>query len=148
MRHDLSNYDPVTYKTVVFVYAQGGDLETLSGTVTLNFASNHNIRDFEGRRLASTTPTSGTNENTFTLNPNETLVYFTQENYYVDEGNEAVVTVKLSRLRDTATTISALSATPLTATGNGVDYHGQTYSVTIPAYRASGTLGSALPKIP
>ena len=140
VRHDLSNYDPVTYKTVVFVYAQGGDLETLSGTVTLNFASNHNIRDFEGRRLASTTPTSGTNENTFTLNPNETLVYFTQENYYVDEGDEAVVTVKLSRLRDTATTISALSATPLTATGNGVDYHGQTYSVTIPAYRASGTL--------
>ena len=139
VRHDLSNYDPKTYKTVVFVYAQGGDLETVSGTVTLNFASNHNIVDFEGRRLASTTPTE-TNENSFTLNPNQTLVYFTQENYYVDEGNEAVVTVKLSRLRDTATTISALSATPLTATGNGVDYHGQTYSVTIPAYRASGTL--------
>ena len=138
VRHDLSNYDPVTYKTVVFVYAQGGDLETVSGTVTLNFASNHNIVDFEGRRLASTTPTE-TNDNTFTLNPNETLVYFTQENYYVDEGNEAVLTLRLSRLRDTATTISALSATPLTATGNGVDYHGQTYSVTIPAYRASGT---------
>ena len=140
VRHDLSNYDPVTYKTSVLVIAQGGDLDTVSGTVTLNFASNHNIRDSEGRRLASTTPTSGTNDNTFTLNPNETLVYFTQENYYVDEGEEAVVTVKLSRLRDTATTISALSATPLTATGNGVDYHGQTYSVTIPAYRASGTL--------
>ena len=140
VRHDLSKYDPKTYKTVVFVYAQGGDLETVSGAVTLSIASNHNIRDFEGRRLASTTPTSGTNDNTFTLNPNETLVYFTQENYYVDEGEEAVVTVKLSRLRDTATTISALSATPLTATGNGVDYHGQTYSVTIPAYRASGTL--------
>ena len=57
VRHDLSNYDPKTYKTVVFVYAQGGDLETLSSTVTLSFASNHNIRDFEGRRLASTTPT-------------------------------------------------------------------------------------------
>ncbi len=50
------------------------------------------------------------------------------------------MTVKLSRLRDTATTISTISATPLTATGNGVDYHGGTYSVTIPAYRSSGTL--------
>ncbi len=140
VRHDLSNYDPKTYKTVVFVYAQGGDLETVSGTVTLNFASNHNIRDFEGRALASTTPTSGTNENSFTLDPTETLVYFTQENYYVDEGDEAVVTVKLSRLRDTATTISSISATPLTATGNQVDYHGQTFTVTIPAWRASGTV--------
>ena len=137
VRHDLSNYDPVTYKTSVLVIAQGGDLDTVSGTVTLGFASNHNIVDFEGRRLASTTP-SGTNQS-FTLNPNQTLVYFTQENYYVDEGEEAVLTLRLSRLRDTATTISALSATPLTATGNGVDYHGQTYSVTIPAYRASGT---------
>ena len=138
VRHDLSNYDPVTYKTVVFVYAQGGDLESVSGTVTLSFASSHNIVDFEGRRLASTNPT-GTNQHTFTLNPNETLVYFTQPDYYVDEGNEAVLTLKLSRLRDTATSIR-LSATPLTATGNGVDYHGLTYSVTIPAYRASGTL--------
>ena len=139
VRHDLSNYDPKTYKTVVFVYAQGGDLETVSGTVTLNFANNHNIRDFEGRRLASTTPTSGTNDNTFTLNPNETLIYLAQEEVYVNEGDEAVLTVKLSRLRDTATTIN-LSATPLTATGNGVDYHGLTHTATIPAYRSSGTV--------
>ena len=140
VRHDLSNYDPVTYKTSVLVIAQGGDLDTVSGTVTLNFASPHNIRDFEGRALhPNPTPTSGTNQNTFTLNPNETLVYFTQPEYYVNEGDEAVVTVKLSRLRDTATTLN-LSATPLTATGNGVDYHGQTYAATIPAYRASGTV--------
>ena len=139
VRHDLSNYDPVTYKTSVLVIAQGGDLDSVSGTVTLGFASNHNIRDPEGRRLASTTPT-GADQNSFTLDPNETLVYFTQEEYYVDEGDEAVVTVKLSRLRDTATTVSTISATPLTATGNGVDYHGQTYSVTIPAYRSSGTI--------
>ncbi len=137
VRHDLSNYDPKTYKTVVFVYAQGGDLDTVSGDVRLSFASNHNIRDFEGRRLASTTPT-GANQHTFTLNPNQTLVYLTQEEVYVNEGDEAVLTVKLSRLRDTATTIN-LSSTPLTATGNGVDYHGQTYTATIPAYRASGT---------
>ncbi len=141
VRHDLSNYDPKTYKTSVLVIAQGGDLDTVSGTVTLNFASPHNIRDFEGRALhPNPTPTSGTNENTFTLNPNETLVYFTQADYYVDEGDDAVVTVKLSRLRDTATTIPSISATPLTATGNGVDYHGQTYTVTIPAWRASGTV--------
>ena len=48
------------------------------------------------------------------------------------------MTLRLSRLRDTATTIN-ISATPLTATDKGVDYHGSTYSVTIPAYRASGT---------
>ena len=141
VRHDLSNYDPTTYKTSVLVIAQGGDLDTVSGTVTLNFASNHNIRDFEGRALPpNPTPTSGTNQNSFTLYPTETLVYFTQADYYVDEGDEAVVTVKLSRLRDTATTISAISATPLTATGNQVDYHGQTFTVTIPAWRASGTV--------
>ncbi len=141
VRHDLSNYDPATYKTSVLVIAQGGDLDTVSGTVTLNFASNHNIRDFEGRALPpNPTPTSGTNQNSFTLDPTETLVYFTQADYYVDEGDEAVVTVKLSRLRDTATTISSISATPLTATGNQVDYHGQTFTVTIPAWRASGTV--------
>ena len=123
--------------SIVYVVAKCGDLDTVSGDVRLSFASNHNIRDFEGRRLASTTPTE-TNDNTFTLNPNETRVYFTQENYYVDEGKEAVLTLRLSRLRDTATTIN-ISATPFTATGNGVDYHGLTYSVTIPAYRASGT---------
>ncbi len=138
VRHDLSNYDPVTYKTVVFVYAQGGDLDTVSGDVRLSFASNHNIVDFEGRRLASTTPT-GANQHTFTLNPNQTLVYFSQPDYYVNEGEDAVVTVKLSRLRDTATTISAFSATPLTATGTGVDYHGTTFRVTIPARRSSAT---------
>ena len=123
--------------SIVYVVAKCGGLETVSGPVTLNVASNHNIRDFEGRALASTTPTSGTNQS-FTLNPNQTLVYFTQENYYVDEGDEAVLTLRLSRLRDTATTIG-ISATTLTATGNGVDYHGLTYSVAIPAYRASGT---------
>ena len=123
--------------SIVYVVAKCGGLETVSGTVTLNVASNHNIRDFEGRALASTTPTSGTNQS-FTLNPNQTLVYFTQENYYVDEGDEAVLTLRLSRLRDTATTIN-ISATSLTATAFGVDYHGGTYSVTIPAYRASGT---------
>ncbi len=138
VRHDLSNYDPTTYKTIVHVYAQGGDLDTVSGAVTLNFASNHNIRDYEGRRLASTTPTSGTNQKTFTLNPAETLLYFTQPDYYVNEGEEAVLTVKLSRLQENDTDIR-LSATPLSATGNGVDYHGQTFTVTIPARRSSGT---------
>ena len=137
VRHDLSNYDPTTYKTIVHVYAQGGDLDTVSGAVTLNFASNHNIRDYEGRRLASTTP-SGANQKTFTLNPAETLLYFTQPDYYVNEGDEAVLTVKLSRLQENDTDIR-LSATPLSATGNGVDYHGQTFTVTIPARRSSGT---------
>ena len=47
------------------VTASGGDLANLNGTVTLSFANNHNIADDSGNRLASTTPTSGTNDNTF-----------------------------------------------------------------------------------
>ncbi len=138
VRHDLSNYDPKTYKTSVFVYAQGGDLETVNGVVTLSIASNHNIVDFEGRRLASTTPT-GANQHTLTLNSNQTLVYYSQPDYYVNEGEDAVVTLKLSRLQETDTLIR-FSATPLTATGNGVDYHGSTFRVTIPAWRSSATV--------
>ena len=149
------NYQPsfTDQKTAIYVVAHGGDLATVSGDVTLNIASHHNIhnigdnvndmrniRDDEKLYLSrNPVPTSGTNQNSFTLNPNETLVYFTQENLGVAEGDEAEVTVRLSRLRDTATTI-AFSATPLTATGNGVDYHGLTYQVTIPAYRASATV--------
>ncbi len=39
--------------SIVYVVAKCGGLETVSGTVTLNVASNHNIRDFEGRALGS-----------------------------------------------------------------------------------------------
>lgn len=48
------------------VTAQGGDLATLNGTVTLSLASGNDIADVAGTTLASTVPT-GTNDNTFTL---------------------------------------------------------------------------------
>ena len=139
-------------KTAIYVVAYGGDLATVTGEVTLSVASHHNIhnigdnvndirniRDDEKLFLSyNPVPTSGTNENTFALDPAETLVYFSQENFGVTEGDEAEVTVRLSRLRDEPTTIS-ISATPLTATGSGVDYHGQTFTVTVPTWRASKT---------
>ena len=138
-------------KTAIYVVAHGGDLATVSGEVTLSVASHHNIhnlgdnisdirniRDDEKLYLSFNPVPTGANENSFTLNPAETLVYFSQENFGVTEGDEAEVTVRLSRLRDEPTTIQ-ISATPLTATGHGVDYHGQNFTVTVPTLRASKT---------
>jgi len=48
------------------VTAQGGDLATLNGTVTLTLAGGNDIADVAGTMLASTVPT-GTNNNTFIL---------------------------------------------------------------------------------
>ena len=138
-------------KTAIYVVAHGGDLATVTGEVTLSVASHHNIhnisdnvndihniRDDEKLYLSFNPVPTGANENTFTLDPAQTLVYFSQENFGVAEGDEAEVTVRLSRLRDEPTTIQ-VSATSLTATGNGVDYHGQTFSVTVPTWRATKT---------
>ncbi len=138
-------------KTAIYVVAHGGDLATVTGEVTLSVASHHNIhnisdnvndihniRDDEKLYLSFNPMPTGANENTFTLDPAETLVYFSQENFGVTEGDEAEVTVRLSRLRDEPTTIQ-VSATPLSATGNGVDYHGQTFTVTVPTWRATKT---------
>ena len=147
------NYQPsfTDQPTAIYVVAYGGDLATVSGTVTLNVASHHNIHnlgdnisdirnisDDEKLYLSRNPVPTGANENTFTLDPAQTLVYFSQENFGVAEGDEAEVTVRLSRLRDEPTTIQ-VSATSLTATGNGVDYHGQTFSVTVPTWRATKT---------
>ena len=48
------------------VTAEGGDLADLNATVTLAFASDHNIADLAGHELTTTAPTD-TNDNTFKL---------------------------------------------------------------------------------
>ena len=67
----------------------------------------------------------------------KTTVSFSQANYPVQEGKPVRVELKLSSARTSAVTIR-VSATPLTATGNGVDYSGQTFLATIPAGRTTG----------
>ena len=56
----------VTASTVYDVTASGGDLASLSATVTLAFASTRNIADTAGNTLTNTTPT-GTNDNTYAV---------------------------------------------------------------------------------
>lgn len=58
--------DPVGGSYQYTVTAQGGDLATLNGTVTLSLTSGTDITDPAGTALAGTTP-SGTNDNTFIL---------------------------------------------------------------------------------
>ncbi len=49
------------------VTASGGDLENLNATVTLRFASNHNVQDTSGNALAANPTPTGTNHNSFTV---------------------------------------------------------------------------------
>ena len=78
------------------VTASGGDLDGLSGTVTLSFANGQNIQDSSGNSLANTTPTE-TNDNTFVVDntpvPVITIAGGTSE---VEEGEEASFTVNAS----------------------------------------------------
>ena len=67
----------------------------------------------------------------------KTTVSFSQANYPVQEGKSVRVELKLSGARTSALTIR-VSATALTATGNGVDYSGQTFLATIAAGRTTG----------
>ena len=67
----------------------------------------------------------------------KTTVSFSQANYPVQEGKSVRVELKLSGARTSAVTIR-VSATALTATGNGVDYSGQTFLATIAAGRTTG----------
>ena len=67
----------------------------------------------------------------------KTTVSFSQANYPVQEGKSVRVELKLSDARTSAVTIR-VSATPLTAMGNGVDYSGQTFLTTIAAGRTTG----------
>ena len=67
----------------------------------------------------------------------KTIVSFSKTNYPVQEGKSVRVELKLSDARTSAVTIR-VSATPLTAMGNGVDYSGQTFLATIAAGRTTG----------
>ena len=67
----------------------------------------------------------------------KTIVSFSKTNYPVQEGKPVRVELKLSAARTSAVTI-AVSATPVTAMGNGVDYSGQTFLATIAAGRTTG----------
>ena len=49
------------------VTASGGNLASLTATVTLGFAAGQDIEDESGNDLTNTAPTSGTNENTFVV---------------------------------------------------------------------------------
>ena len=55
---------PVDATNAYDVTASGGNLVSLTGTVTLSFANGQNIQDDSGNMLTNTTPT-GTNDNTF-----------------------------------------------------------------------------------
>ena len=67
----------------------------------------------------------------------KTIVSFSKANYPVQEGKSVRVELKLSDARTSALTIR-VSATALTAMGNGVDYSGQTFLATIAAGRTTG----------
>ena len=64
----VTDVDEVTASTVYDVTVSGGDLASLTGTVTLGFANGQDIEDTAGTELADTTPTgTNTNENTYKL---------------------------------------------------------------------------------
>ena len=59
----VTGFETTTYDVTV----ASGNLAGLDGTVTLGFASGHNIRDMAGNALASSPTVSGTNDNSFVV---------------------------------------------------------------------------------
>ncbi len=72
----ITAVSPVTGSetTTYAVTATGGDLAGLNATVTLSFASSHNIEDEAGNSLATSPTVSGTNDNTFVVQNTATSV--------------------------------------------------------------------------
>ncbi len=72
----ITAVSPVTGSetTTYAVTATGGDLAGLNATVTLSFASGHNIEDMAGNSLATSPTVSGTNDNTFVVQNTATSV--------------------------------------------------------------------------
>ena len=58
---------PAFGPNIYLVVAEDGDLADFTGPVTLSFAPTQNITDAPGRSLTDTAPTSGTNDNTYTV---------------------------------------------------------------------------------
>ena len=70
----------------------------------------------------------------------QSTVSFSQANYHIQEGKGPLqVQLKLSAAHTSATNVN-ISATPLTATGNGVDYSHQTFTATFPAGTTTATI--------
>ena len=106
-----------------------GDANTASEAVTLTHTASGGGYGAVRKTLSGTVTDDG-----------KKTVAFGQLEYSVIEGKGPMtVTLVLSEAR-TSTTNVRVSATPLTATGNGVDYTGQTWTATFPAGSTSATI--------
>ncbi len=108
----ITAVSPVTGSetTTYDVTATGGDLAGLNATVTLSFASGHNIEDMAGNSLATSPTVSGTNDNTFmvqntaTATPTLSLSLASTSGNEGNSGNSDVnVTLTLSPTRSAST---------------------------------------------
>ncbi len=106
-----------------------GDADTASEAVTLTHTASGGGYGTVRKTLSGTVTDDG-----------KKTVAFAQTDYPVIEGKGPVtVTLVLSEARSSTTNVS-VSATPLTATGNGVDYTGQAWTATFPAGSTSATI--------
>ena len=105
-----------------------GDANTASEAVTLTHTASGGGFGAVRKTLSGTVADDG-----------KKTVAFSQREYSVIEGKGPVtITVHMSEARSSTTNVN-VSATPLTATGNGVDYSGQTFTATIPAGSTSAS---------
>ena len=106
-----------------------GDANTASEAVTLTHTASGGGYGAVRKTLSGTVVDDG-----------KKTVAFSQREYSVIEGKGPVtVTLVLSEARS-ATTNVRVAATPLTATGSGVDYSGQTWTATFAAGSTSATI--------
>ena len=108
----ITAVSPVTGSetTTYDVTATGGDLAGLNATVTLSFASGHNIEDMAGNSLATSPTVSGTNHNTFVVQNTATATPTLSLSLASTSGNEGNsgssdvdVTLTLSPTRSAST---------------------------------------------
>ena len=105
-----------------------GDANTASEAVTLTHTASGGGYGAVRKTLSGTVTDDG-----------KKTVAFSQGEYSVIEGKGPLtVTLILSEARSAATNVR-VSATPLTATGSGVDYTGQNWTATFPAGSTSTT---------
>ena len=106
-----------------------GDANTASEAVTLTHTASGGGYGAVRKTLSGTVTDDG-----------KKTVAFSQLEYSVIEGKGPVtVTLVLSEARTSTTNVS-VAATPLTATGSGVDYSGQTWTATFPAGSTKATI--------
>ena len=106
-----------------------GDADTANDAVTLTHTASGGGYGAVRKTLTGTVTDDG-----------KKTVAFSQRNYSVIEGKGPVtITLVMSEARTSTTNVS-VSATPLTATGSGVDYTGQRFIATFPAGSTSATI--------